>query len=229
MGFSLRMQLSNLASAAGLTMTNHTRYAVPWQPIWPSITAEANATVRSASMKVYSSGCRPVLPCSRSQHAAAVWLPDMPIMHEKRSALRCCSPACNSVVAPSLDYAQGGSPDLTCWQDALAFASHSDHNALLSALASASETAPCSSGVLRVQIIRRSTLSYTWSSEASTSCTGYRSDVTNVLEPFKVLQNLSFPEQRLDIMHLSGTHVLSQPVLDTVTNRTGEHGMVPSH
>ena len=41
------MQLSNPASAAGLVMTNHTRYAVPWLPIWPSITAEANATVRS--------------------------------------------------------------------------------------------------------------------------------------------------------------------------------------
>ena len=90
MGLLLRVQLSNPASAAGLVMTNHTRYAVPWQPIWPSITAEADATVRSAFMKVYSSDCRLVIPDSSSQHAAAcsaAWLPDMPTTHEKRSAL----------------------------------------------------------------------------------------------------------------------------------------------
>ena len=50
-GTSLCMQLSNPASAAGLAVTDHTRYAVPWLPLWPSITAEANATVRSASPK----------------------------------------------------------------------------------------------------------------------------------------------------------------------------------
>ena len=83
--------------------------------------------------------------------------------------------------------------------------------------------------MLHVQIIRSSTLSYTWSSEERNSCTGYRSDVTNVLEPFKVLQDLSFPEQRLDMMHLSGTHVLSQPVLDMVANKTGERGVAPSY
>ena len=91
------------------------------------------------------------------------------------------------------------------------------------------ETAPCIDSVLHVQIISSSTLSYTWSSEASASCTGYRRDVTDALEPFKVLQDLSFPEQRLDIMHLSGTHVLSQTVLDMVANRTGEQRLVPSH
>ena len=91
------------------------------------------------------------------------------------------------------------------------------------------ERAPCIDSVLHVQIISSSTLSHTWSSEASASCTGYRSDVTNVLKPFNVLQNLSFPEQRLDIMHLSGTHVLSQPVTDMLADRTGERGMEPAH
>ena len=50
-GTLLCVQLSNPASAAGLVMTTHTRYAVPWQPVWPSITAETNATVRSRLQK----------------------------------------------------------------------------------------------------------------------------------------------------------------------------------
>ena len=98
--------------------------------------------------------------------------------------------------------------------------------ALVGVLALASERPPCIYDVLHVQIIRSSTLSYTWSSEEGNSCTGFRSDVTMSLEPFKVLQNLSFPEQRLDMMQLSGRHVLSQPVLDMIANRTGERAVV---
>ena len=131
-GSLLCMQLSNPASAAGLVMTNHTRYAVPWQPIWPSITVEANATVRSTFMKVDRLGGHPLIPPFGSQHIAAcsaAWLPDMPTAHGERSALRCCSIACNFALFTFSEICSG-KPQMgwLCWQDAVALASHPYHN-----------------------------------------------------------------------------------------------------
>ena len=134
----------------------------------------------------------------------------MPIKHKKHGACKSVALHASLLQSPFLDYAYG----CVYLTAGLRVPMHPGK-------------VPSVDVVLHVQIIRSSTLSYTWSSEASNSCTGYRSDVTNILEPFKVLQSLSFPGQRLDIMHLSGTHVLSQPVLDTVANRTGERRLLP--
>ena len=69
-------------------------------------------------------------------------------------------------------------------------------------------------------------MTYTWSASAD-ACSGYRDNVANILGPYNVLQNLTFPTERQEMTHLSGLHNLTQPVIDMVSDRTGVHWSFP--
>lgn len=46
--------------------------------------------------------------------------------------------------------------------------------------------------------------------------------MANILGPYGVLPSLTYPNNRQEIMHLRGSHNLTQPVLDRIANTTGE-------
>lgn len=73
-----------------------------------------------------------------------------------------------------------------------------------------------------MQVVRTSTLTYTWSSEGGDSCNEFKEDVRNILGPYNVLHDLSFPYLRQEIALLSGSHSLMQPVIDIASNKTGD-------
>ncbi len=74
---------------------------------------------------------------------------------------------------------------------------------------------------LNLQVVKTSTLTYTWSSSGDAS-DSFRADVANVLGPYGVKQDITYPNYRQEMMHLSGSHSLTQPVVDRVANATGE-------
>ena len=46
--------------------------------------------------------------------------------------------------------------------------------------------------------------------------------MANVLGPYGLTQNISYPGYRQELMHLDGSHNLTQPVVDRIANATGE-------
>ncbi|CAL5229280.1 g12574 [Coccomyxa viridis] len=68
-------------------------------------------------------------------------------------------------------------------------------------------------------VVKTSTLTYTWSSSGDAS-DSFRADVANVLGPYGVKQDITYPNYRQEMMHLSGSHSLTQPVVDRVANAT---------
>ena len=80
--------------------------------------------------------------------------------------------------------------------------------------------------MLCMQIVKTSTMTYTWSTSAD-ACNGFRDNVANILGPYNVLKDLTFPTQKQEITHLSGSHNLTQPVIDMVSDRIGEHWSSP--